>query len=536
MRKVLNGLDKKGPETERKITSIMKSAMEDGDAQASYQAGLLLRELLLARLYATKFLVTNEKAAYDRVLKELKSLGKNQQTLLNELQNPTRRKLATESIKLIQEYQALFFDVNRIINDRNNLIKNTLDKIGPSVADAIENLKLAVKKEQDTVGPQMVDDIDKDTKLTLIVSIIAGVAGLIVAFVIGRGISNPIIGMTNAMQSLAKGNLETEIIGQERKDEIRQMAEAVQVFKENAIEVKRLEEEQKKSDIRAEEVKRRTMDDLANQFEESVGKVVQGVHDSAEAVKASAEAMAANAEQTSQQSGNVASASEEATVNVQTVASATEQLAASITEISSQVSQSTSIAAEAVNEANSTHGTIQGLVESAQRIGDVVKLITDIAEQTNLLALNATIEAARAGDAGKGFAVVASEVKNLANQTAKATDEIGSQISTIQSATQDAAVAVEGISSTIGNINEISTAIAAAVEEQQASTAEISTNISQVAEGTQEVSTNIVQVNQVASETGNAATEILNVSGHLSEQSEDLQIQVSSFMEKVRAS
>lgn len=533
---VINGLDKIGPEAEKKITAIMKSAMEDGDAEASYHAGLLLRELLLARLYATKFLVSNEQAAYERVQKELSALNEEQNKLLKELQNPKRRKLATASIQLIHDYQKQFTEVYGVINQRNDLIKNTLDVIGPKVANGIEELKLNVKSEQDMLGPQMVETIESKSTLTLIVSLAAGIIGVVIAFVIGKGISGPIVGMTQAMQKLAGGELEIEVPGQNRKDEIRRMADAVQVFKNNALEVKRLEQEHLESTARAEEDKVRAMNELADQFEESVGALVKGVHGSTETVRSSAQSMASDAERTTQQSTTVASASEEATVNVQTVASATDQLSASIKEISSQVTRSATIAGEAVEEAGRTRDTINGLVDSAQRIGDVVKLITDIAEQTNLLALNATIEAARAGDAGKGFAVVASEVKNLAQQTANATEEIGLQIGLVQTSTEGAAHAVESIGGTIGKIDEIATAIASAVEEQEASTAEIATNVQQVAAGTQEVSTNIQQVNQAANDTGSAAGNILSVSNELSEQSNALQREVNGFVEKVRRS
>lgn len=533
---VLNGLDKKGPEIERKITSIMKSAMEDGDAQASYQAGLLLRELLLVRLYATKFLVTNAETDFQRVLKELDSLRNNQNALLVELQNPTRRELAADAVQLIAQYSEIFTAVHDIILQRNDLIENRLDKIGPMVASNIEEMKLAAKKIQDTLGPQMVQAVADNERNMIILSVGGTVFAFVLAFLIGRGISRPIVVMTGAMQHLANGQLETDIPGQKRKDEIREMANAVQVFKDNAIEVRRLEEESKHNAERAEEEKRRTMNELAKGFEASVGRVVSGVDESAAGVRRQAETMSANAEQTRQQSSNVAAASEEAAVNVQTVASATEELSASITEISSQVSQSSQIAANAVHDANRTHETIQGLVEAAQRIGDVVKLITDIAEQTNLLALNATIEAARAGDAGKGFAVVASEVKNLANQTAKATEEISSQIGSIQNATKDASIAVEDISKTVGNIDEISTVIAAAVEEQQASTSEIAANIQQVAAGTQDVTNNITEVSQAASETGAAAHEILDVSNGLMEQSNELKQEVQRFIAQVRSS
>ncbi|MBT4890704.1 MAG: HAMP domain-containing protein [Rhodospirillales bacterium] len=401
---------------------------------------------------------------------------------------------------------------------------------------------------------------------TITIGIIAGVIiGGALAWFIGNGIANPLVSMTAAMRKLADGDLETDVPAQDRKDEVGDMAETVQVFKDNAIEMKRLEEEQRRTEenqrkkeqeqhereekerlaqeeherqavIRAEEEKRVAMNELADNFEKSVGGVVQSVSSASEEMRASAETMASTAEQTSSQSQAVASASEAASGNVDTVAAATEELSSSINEISRQVTESARIAGTAVTEASKTHDTIQGLVVSAQKIGEVVSLITDIAEQTNLLALNATIEAARAGDAGKGFAVVAAEVKNLANQTAKATEEISAQIGGVQNATEDAATAVEGIGKIIENINEITTTVASAVEEQEASTREIANNVQQAASGTQEVNTTITGVNQAASETGAAASEIAGAAGELSEQSATLQNEVQNFLQEIRAS
>ncbi|NVK19064.1 MAG: HAMP domain-containing protein [Methylocystaceae bacterium] len=532
--KVSEGLAHTGPQIEKELTAIMKSAMEDGDATASYYAGLLLRELMMVRLNVSKFLTNHLDVDYQNVLSSVKSFNADQQALSRELLNPDHRTGLSNVNSLMGQYEKAFGEVYSIITQRNDKVVNTLDKIGPKVANDIEELKLAVKAAQDKLGPEVEATVDFSSNLSLYASIAAAFIGLLIAFVMGRGISKPIMHMTQTMTRLAEGDLETNVPGLERKDEIRDMGEAVQVFKDNAIEVKRLEEESKKAEERAKVEKKAAMEKLASDFEASVGQVVQGVLDSAQTVKSSAQSMAANAEQTTQQSSNVAAAAEQSAVNVQTVASASEELSASITEISSQVTSSTQIASDAVEEANRTHDTIEGLVRSAERIGDVVKIITDIAEQTNLLALNATIEAARAGDAGKGFAVVASEVKNLANQTANATSEISSQIASIQGATKEASVAVEGIGRTIGHMNEITLTISSAVEEQQASTSEIASNVQQVASGTKEVTVNISEVNQAANETGKAAKSILDVSGHLDEQSHDLQREVSNFILQVR--
>ncbi len=274
---------------------------------------------------------------------------------------------------------------------------------------------------------------------------------------------------------------------------------------------------------------------LADNFETNVKGVVESVSSAATEMQSSAQSMSATAEETNRQATAVAAAAEEATTNVQTVSSAAEELSASISEIGRHVAKSTTISQAAVAEANRTNDKVQGLANAAQKIGDVVKLINDIASQTNLLALNATIEAARAGEAGKGFAVVASEVKSLANQTAKATDEIAAQISAIQDATNEAVKAIQGIGTTIGEINEIATTIAAAVEQQSAATGEIAQSVQQAAQGTQDVSANITGVSQSAGEAGSAAEQVLSAARELSQQSEMLRQQVGAFLVEVRA-
>ena len=266
------------------------------------------------------------------------------------------------------------------------------------------------------------------------------------------------------------------------------------------------------------------------QMAERVGEVVDIVSSSSAELQATAESMAATAEETSRQSEAVAAAAEEATTNVQTVAAAAEQMAKSVEEIGRQVAQSSIVAGRAVDEANRTNTTVESLAEAAQKIGEVVELISDIASQTNLLALNATIEAARAGDAGKGFAVVASEVKSLANQTAKATEDIAAQISGMQEATSGTVESIKGISSTIGEISEIANAIAAAVEEQSAATQEISRNVQEAATGTQDVSSNITSVNEAAIETGKSAGGVLEAAQELSTQGEKLRTEIEKFM------
>jgi methyl-accepting chemotaxis protein len=351
-----------------------------------------------------------------------------------------------------------------------------------------------------------------------------------------RSITNPIANMTSVMGVLANGDLTVIVPSTERHDEIGEMAAAVEVFKANGIRNKEMEAEAEAQKIQTEKEKRQVMLKMADDFEASVGGVVNAVSSASTEMQSSAQTLSATAEQTSRQSAAVAAASEEASTNVQTVASASEELSSSISEISRQVAQSTQIASAAVAEVEGANEKVQGLAEAAKKIGEVVALITDIADQTNLLALNATIEAARAGEAGKGFAVVASEVKNLANATAKATEEISAQIGGIQGATQDAVTTIGSIGGTIAKMNEIASAIAAAVEEQGAATQEIARNVEQAAAGTNEVSTNIDGVNQAAADTGHSAGELLTAATELSQQSEMLRGEVDKFLANIRKS
>jgi len=350
----------------------------------------------------------------------------------------------------------------------------------------------------------------------------------------GRSIAGPIANMTSAMGRLAGGDTSVDVPAQGRSDEIGEMAEAVQVFKDNAVEMEGLEAEKKRNEAKAAEEKKAMMAKLADDFQASIGGVVQSVSSASTEMQSSAEAMSMTATETNSRANVVATASDQASNNVQTVASAAEELSSSIGEISRQVSESTRITATAVEEAQRTNEMVEGLATASSKIGEVVSLITDIAEQTNLLALNATIEAARAGDAGKGFAVVASEVKNLANQTAKATEEIAAQIGNVQGATADSVKAIGGIANTIGQVNEIASTIAAAVEEQGAATQEIARNVEQASAGTQEVTANISSVTQAAGESGQAADQMLSAAKELSVQAETLNGQVDKFLNEIR--
>jgi methyl-accepting chemotaxis protein len=364
----------------------------------------------------------------------------------------------------------------------------------------------------------------------IIISILVGVAAITGVLGICKNISQ----MTTTMSELSNGNLEAIVYGQGRRDELGEMSSAVQIFKENAQENVRLSEEQKAAEAQAGADRRAALLDMADNLEGRVSGSMKSISKVLENLEQTASQMSAMADQTNSQSQAVSAATEEATANVEAVSASGAELSASINEISQQVSQSSQIAQEAVTEAKHTNEMIGSLAEEVRKIESVVKLITDIAEQTNMLALNATIEAARAGDAGKGFAVVASEVKNLAQQTARATEEISSQIGMVQSRTSAAVDAINGIANTINNLNEYSSAIAAAVEEQSAATGEISHNVDEAARGTEEVSKNITGVAQAAGETGRLAHDVAGAANQVKDVSQTLRTSVQEFLDDIR--
>ncbi len=405
--------------------------------------------------------------------------------------------------------------------------QTAIEAVGKLIAINVDSMR--------TARDQSVATADH-TRLLLVIG--AGL-GLLLAFgILGwiafGQIAQPLWRMTLEMTKLAGGDLDISVLGASRTDEVGGLAKALVVFKDNAMTARRLEAEQREEQIR-KEARQRTIEGYIATFDDQVSEALQALTAASAEMHATAGSMTATAEETSRQATAVANASTEASSNVQTVAVATEELHASISEISRQVAQASETANLAVAETNRTNATVEGLAEAAQKIGEVVSLIQNIASQTNLLALNATIEAARAGESGKGFAVVATEVKALATQTAKATEDISAQIAAIQHETGNAVTAIKTIGTTIAQMSEIATAIAAAVEQQSAATRDISQNIQEVSRGTSEVSANVGSVNEAANETGAAATEVLTAADDLSHQSEKLRADVSTFLDLIRA-
>ena len=389
-----------------------------------------------------------------------------------------------------------------------------------------------VEEEHARAGDEMGSAEHKSMMIGLVVALILIGTSVFSYFTIAR----PMRSLTRAMNELAGGNFSVVLPGLGRKDEVGDVAGAVEKFKLVSEQKAREEADVKAAQDRIAAERRKTeMMKLASEFESAVGGIVQAVSTASTQLEASAGTLTAAASHAQEMATTVSAASEEASTNVQSVASATEELSSSVNEISRQVQESARMASEAVGQARTTTGRVGELSAAASRIGDVVELINTIAGQTNLLALNATIEAARAGDAGRGFAVVASEVKALAEQTAKATGEIGQQIGSIQAATEESVSAIKTISGSIERLSEISSAIAAAIEEQGAATQEISRNIQQAAQGTQQVSSNIVDVQRGASETGSASSQVLSAAQSLSGESEHLKEKVARFLSTVRA-
>ncbi|WP_374384370.1 methyl-accepting chemotaxis protein [Dongia sp.] len=405
-------------------------------------------------------------------------------------------------------------------------------------ADALQKTVRAysdfVIKQGNEISSQAAADAAFAQTLMIVVAIAGVVGGLAFGYLLATiGISKPLSLSIDNLNRLSQGDLTIDITGGNRADEIGDIARALQVFKDTATAAEALRAEQAEEQ-RAKERRQGVIDGLIRTFDDTMSAELTQLTSASTELQATAQSMSSTAEETSRQATAVAAASEQASANVQTVAAAADELSASVAEISRQVEQSTQIAGKAVADAERTDAAVRILAEAAQKIGAVVGLINEIASQTNLLALNATIEAARAGEAGKGFAVVASEVKNLATQTAKATDDISAQISGMQASTEEAVSAIKGISNIIGQMSEITTTIASAVQEQGAATQEIARNVQQAAQGTQDVSTNIGGVTQAAGETGAASSQVLGTASTLSRQADTLRQSVSQFLDGVR--
>lgn len=530
---VKNELLRNGNMLRYKLDDIANNASDDNLPAVELGAKQVTGQLQAASALIDTFVINYDQSVAKNALARLKFVENSLHAI-----STTDDKIVTglkEANGLLGDYRQALSKLNenaRTVED----LETEMNGSAAAIMRGAGEMKADLVSEQQRLETDCNAIIAKTEKLIIALALGAVLLGAVLALLLGRGISRPMTLMCKAMRELAGGNFDVVLPGLGRKDELGEMAGAVEEFKLQAVaKAERDAAAQDAQNREASAARRTELIRFADDFETTVGSIVSNVSASAVHLEQAAGTLTRTAETTQGLSSQVAGASEEASSNIQSVASATEELSASVDEIGRRVRESNRIAEAAVVQAQQTDARIGKLSRAAQEIGDVVKLITAIAEQTNLLALNATIEAARAGDAGRGFAVVASEVKSLASQTAKATDEISNHISGMQDATKESVAAIKEIGATIGQISTIAASITSAVEQQGSATQEIARNVQSVALGTQEAAKNVVQVNRGATETGSASADVLTSAKALSSESTRLRSELDRFMANIRA-
>ncbi|MFL9828182.1 methyl-accepting chemotaxis protein [Rhodoplanes sp. SY1] len=500
---------------------------------AEARVAVVLRTLLTSRLNVAKTFGKLEAGADKATEANFRDLQAAIGVVAGLADDPDSRKLVADLRTNLDGYIAGFRTFVGAIGEIDRIVAEMAIK-AEDVARSAAQIRDSAVTEQTAILTATEERLAGAAQAVTIGSVVALVAGIVLAWLIGRSIAGPIVKIGEVLVAIAGGDRSVDIPYVARRDEVGANARAAQTFKDNLVRIAAMEAEQRAADERAAKERQAAVHRIADTFEAAIGEIVESVSSAATELEAASGSLTRTAETTQKLSTVVAAASEEASANVENVASATTEMTSSVNEISRQVQESTRIASEAVRQAEKTDARIGELSQAAGRIGDVVKLITAIAEQTNLLALNATIEAARAGEAGKGFAVVAQEVKALAAQTGKATGEIGAQIAGMQAATHDSVVAIKEIGGTIGRISEIASAIAAAVEEQGAATGEVARNIQQASAGTSEVARTIAEVSRGAGATEAASEQVRSSAGMLAAEGSKLKDEVRSFLMNVR--
>lgn len=527
-------MDTLGPAVRQKISQVAETAYGEGDAEAAYFAGSVQESLMLGRLYATKYRIGNEASDAERAISEFGNAISRMDRLRAVAQTQTRRQLLAEIGPELTRYRDLIEDVQRVITERNRLLTEGLDAIGPVVMGTLVDLTDQAVANQNRIGPMASALVVAAKNMTAIIAIVAVLIGALVGWIIARHVRSGVVEITDAMNGVADGRLETHIPHTEYRDEIGAMAKSLQVFKANAEQVAQQETREREQAERAAVEKREAMAALAEKFEGQVGVIVSEVSAAAVQLRSTSTQLSAAVSETTDRTDSASTSVQRASSNVQAMAAATEELAAGIEEVSRTVSVAAETARSSADGAERAGSELKTLRDSIAEVDAIIASINEVAEQTNLLALNATIEAARAGEAGKGFTVVANEVKGLAAQTKQMTDGISEKVTAVKEAAFRAIGATETIIEDVRKIDQGATTMSASVEEQSSATNEISRNAQEAAVGTSDAEENVVSVRGATAQTRAATDEVASAADLLTARSEDLKREVQAFLTEVR--